>query len=32
VKKNDFFDRLEFVVNNVRDADIKQEIEMMLKE
>lgn len=31
VKKNDFFDRLEFVVNNVKDVDIKQEIEMMIK-
>jgi ssDNA-binding replication factor A large subunit len=30
VRKNDFFDRLEFIVNNVRTVDIKQEIEMIV--
>lgn len=31
VKKNDFFDRLEFMVNNVKDVDVKKEIELIMK-
>lgn len=31
VRKNEFFDRLEFVVNNVKSVDIKKEIEMILE-
>jgi len=30
-KKNDFFDRLEFMVNTVRPIDVKEEIELMMK-
>lgn len=32
VRHNDVFDRLEFIVNNVKDVDIKKEIEMMMEE
>ena len=28
-RKNDFFDRLEFVVNNIKSVDVKKEIEML---
>lgn len=31
VKKNDFFDRPEFMVNNVKDVDVKNEIDMLVK-
>ena len=31
VRRNEFFDRLEFVVNNVKSVDIKNEIEMILE-
>ncbi|MBI2075658.1 MAG: DUF2240 family protein [Candidatus Aenigmarchaeota archaeon] len=29
-KKNDFFDRLEFVVNNIKSVDVKKEIEILV--
>jgi len=32
VKKNSFFDRLEFIVNNVKKVDVKKEIEKLVKE
>jgi replication factor A1 len=31
VKKNNFFDRLELMVNNVKEVDVKNEIEMIMK-
>lgn len=31
VRKNDFFDRLEFIVNDVKPVDVKKEIEMLLE-
>ena len=31
VRKNNFFDRLEFVVSDVRDVDVKKEIEMLMR-
>mgnify|MGYP001562031357 FL=1 len=29
-RKNDFFDRLELVVNNIKSVDVKREIEMLV--
>ena len=31
MKKNDFFNRPEFMINTVRDVDVKKEIEMLIK-
>ncbi len=31
VRRNTFFDRLEFIINSVKSVDVKQEIEMMMK-
>jgi len=31
IKMNSFFDRLEFMVNHVRDMDVKKEIELLVK-
>ncbi|MEM7819533.1 MAG: DUF2240 family protein [Candidatus Aenigmatarchaeota archaeon] len=31
VRRNEFFDRLEFIVNNVKNVDVKKEIEMIIE-
>lgn len=31
VRRNNFFDRLEFIVNDVKEVDVKKEIELVLK-
>jgi len=30
VKKNEFFDRPEFIINEVKDVDVEKEIELIL--
>jgi len=32
VRRNNFFDRMEFIVNNVKSVDVKKEIEMLLEQ